>query len=68
MADHAGTTAYRTLGHRAYLHAKLNISSHPELFSMFIRELGFADNRGGEAINLKGRSARSAQAEQCLLG
>lgn len=46
MAQRLGISSETIKVHRRHLYAKLNSSSHPELFSMFIRELGFADDRG----------------------
>ncbi len=46
MAQRLGISPETIKVHRRHLYAKLNISSHPELFSMFIRELGFSDERG----------------------
>jgi len=45
MAQRLGISPETIKVHRRHLYAKLNISSHPELFSMFIRELGFTDER-----------------------
>jgi len=50
MAQRFGISPETIKAHRRHLYAKLNISSQPELFSMFIRELGFSDERGENAI------------------
>ncbi|WNW10304.1 LuxR C-terminal-related transcriptional regulator [Pseudomonas sp. DTU_2021_1001937_2_SI_NGA_ILE_001] len=45
MAQRLGISPETIKAHRRHLYAKLNISSQPELFSVFIRELGFSDER-----------------------
>ncbi|CDF96601.1 MULTISPECIES: helix-turn-helix transcriptional regulator [unclassified Pseudomonas] len=46
MAQRLGISPETIKAHRRHLYAKLDISSHPELFSMFIRELGYSEEPG----------------------
>lgn len=43
MAQRLGISPETIKAHRRHLYAKLDISSQPELFSLFIRELGFEE-------------------------
>jgi len=46
MAQRLGISPETIKAHRRHLYAKLDISSQPELFSLFIRELGFVELEG----------------------